>query len=485
MAYVFQRKEKSRAQYQQNSIKVAKKAFSDNLEPATAKLSLQAMLADSPQQQKLKATAQMMASSSAMQRLNTTAQTSTNAVQQAQGRERPRVKVIGNAPVNDDVGLETETEADVIETKALNSLTAMNVSPPIQRKEGAAKNSLIRFNPTAIVQRVLIGDVDITSSTPYRKIVEVLGWSKFGGISKALTDEQKLALKSELEHRDDCDQILECLDDDSSSDSGSWDDDAAYSSDDDVDFTAFQPNYVASSQSGGKSKRTILADDFGWESFPESSGNLKKLGVHETDAKEKSAALIKDGPSREMIGKGRGIGKGPGFYVTPVGKKKLSTAIGAIEYGNELLAIYIDKSVKPFQSPDEAHDHVDQLMELAVAKSIEEHSIQLELLIIDAHEILDDVEDGIAISEQNLLQIDLLAKDIKEQLIKIEKEIKRLKRKLNQVNKMIDEMRMHQAEIQHPTDLYYFIMSGGGEIVIPIDSYDKVSAFQNWKGNNQ
>ncbi|MBU1556508.1 MAG: hypothetical protein KJ998_17110, partial [Gammaproteobacteria bacterium] len=79
------------------------------------------------------------------------------------------------------------------------------------------------------------------------------------------------------------------------------------------------------------------------------------------------------------------------------------------------------------------------------------------------------LEDGIAISEQNVLQIDLLAQDIKEQLIKIEKEIKRLKRKLNQVNKMIDEMRMRQAEIQHPTDLYYFIMSGGGEIVIPIN----------------
>ncbi|PKM17610.1 MAG: hypothetical protein CVV11_15955 [Gammaproteobacteria bacterium HGW-Gammaproteobacteria-15] len=70
MAYVLQGKDNSSLRHQQDSINAATQAFSDNRDFAAATLSLQAMMASSPQQQKLKATAQMMANCPVQQRLN-------------------------------------------------------------------------------------------------------------------------------------------------------------------------------------------------------------------------------------------------------------------------------------------------------------------------------------------------------------------------------------------------------------------------------
>lgn len=87
MGYAPQSKENSNPQHQQQSTKATTPTFADERESATAISPLQAMMANSPQQQKLKSTAQLMANSPAQQRLNTTAQSFANKPESIQRME--------------------------------------------------------------------------------------------------------------------------------------------------------------------------------------------------------------------------------------------------------------------------------------------------------------------------------------------------------------------------------------------------------------
>lgn len=87
MGYAPQSKENSNPQHQQHSTKATTPTFADERESTTAISPLQAMMANSPQQQKLKSTAQLMANSPAQQRLNTTAQSFANKPESIQRME--------------------------------------------------------------------------------------------------------------------------------------------------------------------------------------------------------------------------------------------------------------------------------------------------------------------------------------------------------------------------------------------------------------
>lgn len=70
MTYAPQSKDNSNPQHQQQTTKATAQTFSDNRESTAVSSPLQAMMANSPQQQKLKSTAQLMANSPVQQKLN-------------------------------------------------------------------------------------------------------------------------------------------------------------------------------------------------------------------------------------------------------------------------------------------------------------------------------------------------------------------------------------------------------------------------------
>jgi hypothetical protein len=78
MTYAPQGKDNSSPQHQQQTTKATAQTFSDNRESTLASLPLQAMMANSPQQQKLKSAAQLTVSSPVQQKLNTSAQNFAN-----------------------------------------------------------------------------------------------------------------------------------------------------------------------------------------------------------------------------------------------------------------------------------------------------------------------------------------------------------------------------------------------------------------------
>ena len=69
-----------------------------------------------------------------------------------------------------------------------------------------------------VVQRVIIGETDITSASDISLIKTALGWSSLLGITVSLTIEQKASLLTELSGRDDCRDIIEQLEPEESSD---------------------------------------------------------------------------------------------------------------------------------------------------------------------------------------------------------------------------------------------------------------------------
>lgn len=90
MTYAPQNKDNSNQQHQQQTTKATAQTFSDNRESTAVSSPLQAMMANSPQQQKLKSAAQLAVSSPAQQKLNSTLQNFANKsepVQRVEGEE--------------------------------------------------------------------------------------------------------------------------------------------------------------------------------------------------------------------------------------------------------------------------------------------------------------------------------------------------------------------------------------------------------------
>lgn len=85
-----------------------------------------------------------------------------------------------------------------------------------------------------------------------------------------------------------------------------------------------------------------------------------KIGVHETTA-DNAKGLVAQGPSVDKMDTGHHLGKGRGFYITPVGKKKLKTVTSDIVYGEQFVAIYISDHVTPIRSGGEDTNHTDKL----------------------------------------------------------------------------------------------------------------------------
>ena len=142
MAYVSQHKENSRAQHQPDSIKAVTQTFFDSREPTTATLPLQTMMANSPQQQKLKAIAQMMANSPVQQRLNTSAQTTASKSQPLQQMEdeEPLQGKFESEPGQ----LETAAEAPrPNNTGSHNRLTSLPSDLPVVLRIGPQASSWI------------------------------------------------------------------------------------------------------------------------------------------------------------------------------------------------------------------------------------------------------------------------------------------------------------------------------------------------------
>jgi hypothetical protein len=88
--------------------------------------------------------------------------------------------------------------------------------------------------------------------------------------------------------------------------------------------------------------------------FPRSHKTYKLLGVHET-TNEKAASLVKNGPATDQVGSGHGLGKGRGFYLTPIGTK----LVVDLDYGECIVAVYIKNTAERRGSG--GIDNVDQL----------------------------------------------------------------------------------------------------------------------------
>jgi archaellum component FlaC len=358
---------------------------------------------------------------------------------------------------------------------AQEALSAVIHSSPKMVAQRALRSVLGRSRAgTGVVQRVKINGKEITSESTREEIEIAINWDEVGEWTESVSETLLRELANELDGRKDCDDIVshikfslddEWSDEDESSNAFANED----FSDDDLGFGRFDPFATK------KDPRKELADKFGWEKYPDLKGGYRKIGVHETK-QENIGKLVKSGPSTEKLGTGHGLGKGKGFYVTPVGKKKLSSAVSGIAYENHFLAVYIHESVIECQSPDEQHNNVDSMADLARMKAIERHTDQIEQHAEDAQEIIKSVKEGIVLAKDKLAQVKEHVGEIDKQIAEIEKLIKKLNRQLNKVDRIVESMEMHRSELEHPTELYYFIMSGGGEIVIPVESFSQVRA---------
>jgi len=115
----------------------------------------------------------------------------------------------------------------------------------------------------------------------------------------------------------------------------------------------------ASGQIQQKAPR-LYDKNFRWDKFPKNFDGYKKIGVHETKG-ESVASLVEKGPLRRKIDSNNGIGKGPGFYVTPIGNKQLHTALGDITYGERFLAVYVPTNFKLIRAESEDENNVRSL----------------------------------------------------------------------------------------------------------------------------
>lgn len=257
-------------------------------------------------------------------------------VQQKQGRVRPTLQMAGGPPISDDAGL--EREADAMGAQALQGADA-----PVQQQLSTSAGP-----QGPIVQRVMIGGRDITQASPREDVIAALNFSNLTGIRRDLSAAQLTELLAELRQRDDQDDdtiadIIEQVEEDL---------DDAEGNEGSENEVAIGAGEIFLSPEEQEEKRRQAADNFGWQTFPDTIGGYKKLGVHETTG-ENIATLVQNGPSAEKMGDGNGLGKGEGFYVTHVGQKTLYNAIKGIEYGSHFAAIYIAESAIEFRSPSE------------------------------------------------------------------------------------------------------------------------------------
>jgi hypothetical protein len=195
----------------------------------------------------------------------------------------------------------------------------------------------------AVVQRVKVGDVDITSKSTLDAIIKALGWSRNWGIQAEIEDETLSALLEELGDRKDCEDIVDDIKARLEPESES------------------EPVVVNEEAPLSKEERDELrrqrAEAFGWGTFPEKHAGYRKLGVHET-ASGNVEKLVKSGPSSDELGKGHGLGKGAAFYVTHVGEKTLYNAIKAIAYEDNFVAIYVPEDWEIYRSEGELTNNV-------------------------------------------------------------------------------------------------------------------------------
>ncbi|NEP49511.1 MAG: DUF4157 domain-containing protein [Moorea sp. SIO3C2] len=284
-------------------------------------------------------------------------------VQQKQGRVRPTKEVMGYR-VNDDQAL--EREADVMGKRAdqmglTNDRSKEGIKPgsdPAPRRNlnpiiGNSKKCQTSFSHQAHdeVQRVKIGDENITSQTDPSQIIEKLGWSENYGITINITIEQKQELLLELRkiepnrQTDQIKQLVEQLDEDLNEES------------EEEEWSDWEEEGEIKGAWGGVDENPVeehnkrmdqIVSDFNWPSFPMDTKGKILIGVHQTNPKNLES-LVKHGPSKDKMGTGHGLGKGQGFYVSYVGKKSLSTVVKAVDYGEGLVAVYLPKKFSPKQ----------------------------------------------------------------------------------------------------------------------------------------
>jgi len=76
--------------------------------------------------------------------------------------------------------------------------------------------------------------------------------------------------------------------------------------------------------------------------FAQDIDGHRLIGFHETKS-ENVEGLVENGPAVELIDSGNGVGKGPGFYVTPISRVPLLD----LPYGDAFVLVYIDPGLTP------------------------------------------------------------------------------------------------------------------------------------------
>ncbi|MDR6570698.1 eCIS core domain-containing protein [Chitinophaga ginsengisegetis] len=274
-------------------------------------------------------------------------------VQQKQGRVTPTMQLKGKVNINNDSGL--EKEADEMGQKAVQLSKDPATGPYKAFKQQAAASVV----PTA--QLMQINGVDVTESSKLADLKLAIGWSPHLGITKPLKDNEKTELlrlirllKSDDSSVSDIVEDLEKESSEEEEDGGygeGFGDEAGFGEEDFKGVQSFSLPEVSQ-----QPKRRQTPEEFGWENFPETYKGLKKLGVHETDFANLES-LVAKGPAVEKVDSANHIGKGRGFYVTPVGKKKLATVVDGIVYGDSFVAIYIKSNIGAVRSPNEESNH--------------------------------------------------------------------------------------------------------------------------------
>lgn len=267
-------------------------------------------------------------------------------VQQAEGRVRPN-RESGGLSINEDQLL--EREADTMGSRADSGRSdCPQSSGPTLRPTG---------HPGNIVQRVLIGKQDITRNSPLSTVESTLAWSPFFGIQIKLETTVLRDLRDELEGINEFKEIVEFIKDrleEGSTESTTDSDDS-----DEVDKSP-ENTSVRDFISEENDIRKKTAENFGWSKFPKKFDGLKKIGVHETTF-ENTERLVKEGPSAEKIDTEHHLGKGRGFYVTPIKKRQLWSVVRSTRYGESFLAVYVPSTMKEIRSTDSSKDNISQI----------------------------------------------------------------------------------------------------------------------------
>ncbi len=220
-----------------------------------------------------------------------------------------------------------------------------------------------------MAQLVKIGNSDLTRNSPEKQWRGILEFTKFGGIGIKLNPAQLNELLTEarnFSNQDECiKDILEALEealeqDLSEPDSvDSKDDDNSAVDKKDIEAIAaqFDPRLI-------RANRIEAIKIFAWDRYPNSINGYKKLGVHETK-KENVTGLTARGPEEAFIDTGNGSGKGPGFYLTPIGFRSIFAVLAPeaapINYGESFTVVYIKEDIREVRVSDPGQDNTNIL----------------------------------------------------------------------------------------------------------------------------